>query len=141
MAEEDEEAGKAFRKAQQKVIVFNLGFKPSPMPQFILLIRENLDRYPMPQEQLKGIVNAHVQWARDLSAKGIFKDGNGIKSDGRLIELMNGDLIVQPVRDRHEGVGGYYIIEADDLDAAVEIAKTCPTYKDGDLVEVRELGA
>lgn len=111
------------------------------MAQFILLIRENLSKYPMPQEQLDALVNAHVEWAKELSAKGIFKSGNGIKSDGRLIEMINGDLIVQPLRDVREGVGGYYIIEVKDLHEAVEIAKGCPTYKEGDLVEVRELGA
>ena len=95
----------------------------------------------MPQQQLDTIVNAHVEWAKELSAKGIFKSGNGIKSDGRLIEMINGDLIVQPLRDMREGIGGYYIIEVKDLHEAVEIAKGCPTCKEGDLVEVRELGA
>ena len=40
-----------------------------------------------------------------------------------------------------EGIGGYYIIEAENLDAAVEIARQMPTYNQGDLVEVRELGS
>jgi len=111
------------------------------MAQFILLIREDLSRYPMPQEQLNDIVKAHIKWAEQLTALGIFKGGNGIASDGRLIEMINGDLVVQPIRDVREGVGGYYIIEAKDLQAAVEIAKDCPTYKDGDLVEVRPLGS
>ena len=111
------------------------------MPQFILLIREDLSRYPRPEEELKAIIKAHSDWARQLAAKGIFKDGNGIGSEGRLIEMINGDLIVQPIRDVREGVGGYYIIEANTLHDAVEIAKQMPTYKDGDLVEVRELGA
>lgn len=110
------------------------------MPQFILLIREDLSKYPRPKEELKAIIQAHSDWARELSAKGIFKDGNSVGSEGRLIEMINGDLIVQPIRDVREGVGGYYIIEADNLYAAVEIAKQCPTYKDGDLVEVRPLG-
>ena len=111
------------------------------MAQFILLIREDLSRYPMPQEQLNAIVGAHIKWAEDLVARGIFKSGNGIASDGRLIEMVNGDLIVQPIRSVREGIGGYYIIEAKNLETAVEIAKECPTYKDGDLVEVRPLGA
>ena len=64
------------------------------MPQFILLIREDLSRYPRPEEELKAIIKAHSDWARELAAKGIFKDGNGIGSDGRLIEMINGDLIV-----------------------------------------------
>ncbi len=111
------------------------------MPQFILLIREDLSRYPIPHEELNAITGEHIKWANDLTARGIFKGGNGIASSGRLVEMVNGDLIVQPIRDLHQGIGGYYIIEARDLDAAVEIAKECPTYKDGDLVEVRPLGS
>lgn len=111
------------------------------MPQFILLIREDLSKYPRPPEEMKAIVGAHIKWANELTARGIFKDGNGIQSDGRLIEMVNGDLVVQPIRDIRTGVGGYYIVEAKDLQAAVEIAKECPTYKDGDLVEVRQLGS
>ena len=114
--------------------------KLTAMAQFIFLIREDLTKYPMPQEELNAIVAAHMKWADDLAARGIFKGGNGIQSDGRLIEMVNGDLVVQPIRDVHQGIGGYYLIEAKDLQAAVEIAKECPTYKDGDLVEVRQLG-
>ena len=115
--------------------------KITAMAQFILLIREDLTKYPIPQDQLNTIIRAHMKWAEDLTARGIFKAGNGIASEGRLIEMVNGDLIVEPLRDVHQGVGGYYIIEAKDLQTAVEIAKECPTYKDGDLVEVRPLGA
>ncbi len=111
------------------------------MPQFILIIREDLSLYPRPEAELNAIVAAHIEWAQKLTARGIFKGGNGIQSDGRLVEMINGDLIVEPIRDVREGIGGYYIIEARDLDAAVEIAKECPTYKDGDLVEVRPIGA
>ena len=111
------------------------------MPRFILLIREDLTKYPRPQEELDAIVNAHVTWARKLAERKVFVDGNGINSEGRLIEMINGDLIVQPIRDKIEGVGGYYIIEVKDLYEAIEIAKECPTYKDGDLIEVRPLGA
>lgn len=111
------------------------------MPQFILLIREDLTKYPRPAEEMNAIIEAHVGWARALLAQGIFKDGNGIKSEGRLLELKNGEVVVQPLRDVNEAVGGYYIIEADNLENAIEVAKTCPTYTQGDLVEVRELGA
>lgn len=109
------------------------------MPQFILIIREDLSCYPRPEEELNAIIKAHTNWAKELSEQGIFKDGNGIGSDGRLIEMINGDLIVQPIRDVREGIGGYYIIEVANLAAAVDVAKTCPTYKDGDLVEVRQI--
>jgi hypothetical protein len=43
------------------------------------------------------------------------------------------------LRDVKEGVGGFYIIQAESFDAAVEIAKECPTFSDGDKIEVRPL--
>jgi len=109
------------------------------MAKFILFIREDLTAYPRPEAELTALIKAHSQWARELQAQGIFIDGNGIGPDGRLIEMINGDLIVQPVRDARQGIGGYYIIEASDFHQAVEIAKACPTYAAGDLVEVRPI--
>ncbi len=38
-----------------------------------------------------------------------------------------------------ERVTGYSIVEADDLDAAIEIARGCPILADGGSVEVAEL--
>jgi len=111
------------------------------MAQFILIIREDLSKYPRPEAELRNLVNAHSNWARELAAKGIFKDGNGIKSSGKLLELIDGEVVSGPIRDVKEGIGGYYIIEAENLDAAVEIARQMPTYNQGDLVEVRELGS
>lgn len=109
------------------------------MAHFILLIREDLTRYPLPEEELTAIIQAHRNWAKELVDKGVFVSGNGVDSDGRLIEMINGDLIVQPIRDVHDGIGGYYIVAAKDLYDAVAIAKGCPTYKDGDKIEVRQL--
>jgi hypothetical protein len=111
------------------------------MPQFILLIREDLTKYPRPEEEMKEVINAHIAWAKELSAKGIFKDGNGIKSKGNLLEMLKGEVLVQPLRDVKEAVGGYYIIDVADFESALDVAKSCPTFTYGDLVEVRELGA
>lgn len=110
------------------------------MAQFILLIREDLSKYPLTKEESDALVRAHMKWAAELSRTGIFIAGNSVAAEGRLIEMIEGEYIVQPLRDVHQGIGGYYIIEADDLAAAVEIAKQMPTYKEGDLVEVRPLG-
>lgn len=109
------------------------------MAEFILLIREDLTKYPRPEAALQSLINAHRTWAKQLTERGIFKNGYGVGSDGNLLVLQNGTLQVQPIRDMREGVGGLYIIEAPDLAAAIEIAKECPTYMDGDMVEVRPL--
>jgi hypothetical protein len=109
------------------------------MAEFILLIREDLSKYPMPEAELKSLINAHTQWAKDLSKRGIFKTGYGVDHNGKLLGLVKGKVAVKPIKDIKTGVGGFYIIEAEDLNAAIEIAKECPTYSVGDQMEVRPL--
>lgn len=43
-----------------------------------------------------------------------------------------------PYADTQEQLGGYYLIEADDLDKAIEWAKACPAAKNG-TIEVRPI--
>ena len=84
-------------------------------------------------------MDAHTKWAKDLSKRGIFKTGYGVDHNGKILGLKSSNLVLEPLRDVKEGIGGFYIIDAKDLEAAIEIAKECPTYKDGDQVEVRPL--
>lgn len=44
-----------------------------------------------------------------------------------------------PFVDAKEHLGGYYLVEADDLDAALEIAARIPAARMGGAVEVRPL--
>ncbi|MGD1057856.1 MAG: YciI family protein [Solirubrobacteraceae bacterium] len=44
-----------------------------------------------------------------------------------------------PFPETKEALGGYYLFEADDLDAAIELAARVPTARMGGAVEVRPL--
>jgi YCII-related domain len=51
---------------------------------------------------------------------------------------ISGDIITDgPFIDSKEVVAGFYVIEAEDLDAALAIARTNPVVHDGGGVEVR----
>ena len=52
------------------------------------------------------------------------QDGKTLTTDG-------------PFVDTKEAVGGYFIFEADDLDAAIEIASRVPAARLGGAIEVR----
>jgi hypothetical protein len=55
------------------------------------------------------------------------------------VRTGNGDALTTdgPFAETKEALGGYYLVEADDLDAAVEIAKRIPATRMGGAVEVR----
>ena len=52
------------------------------------------------------------------------QDGRTLTTDG-------------PFVDTKEALGGYFILEADDLDAAIEIASKVPAARIGGAIEVR----
>ena len=53
-------------------------------------------------------------------------DGNTLTTDGPFVELK-------------EAIGGYLMFEADDLDAAIELAARIPAARLGGAIEVRPL--
>ena len=57
------------------------------------------------------------------------------------VRVENGEtlLIDGPFIDAKEHVGGFAIVEADDLDAALEIAASVPVARLGGAIEVRPL--
>ena len=57
------------------------------------------------------------------------------------VRVQNGETLLTdgPFIDAKEHLGGYYLVEADDLDAALEIAARVPAARMGGAVEVRPL--
>jgi hypothetical protein len=55
------------------------------------------------------------------------RDGKTLTTDGPFVELK-------------EAVGGYLFFEADDLDAAIELAARIPAARMGGAIEVRPIG-
>ncbi|RDI49361.1 YciI family protein [Nocardia mexicana] len=57
------------------------------------------------------------------------------------VRVQDGDALVTdgPFADTKEVFGGYYLLEADDLDAAIEIAVKVPAARLGGSVEIRPI--
>jgi hypothetical protein len=57
------------------------------------------------------------------------------------VRVQEGETLVTdgPFADTKEVFGGYYVLEADDLDAALEIAARLPAARLGGSVEVRPM--
>ena len=57
------------------------------------------------------------------------------------VRVQNGETLLTdgPFVDAKEHLGGYYLVEADDLDAALELAARIPAARMGGAIEVRPL--
>jgi hypothetical protein len=57
------------------------------------------------------------------------------------VRIRDGEMLLTdgPFVDAKEHVGGFYLVEADDLDGALEIAARIPAARMGGAIEVRPL--
>ena len=66
--------------------------------------------------------------------------GGGHLQPAETATTVRANLIVDgPYADTKEVLGGYYVFEASDLDAALEVAQRIPAVRLGGAVEVRPL--
>lgn len=107
------------------------------MAQYMILIYENENAYGDPtQDEWKQAMEAHGRFAGQVGEKGGKILGGEALQPSSTATSIRGDVVTDgPFAETKEGLGGFYLIEARDLDHALDIAKLCPAPFGG--VEVR----
>ena len=82
----------------------------------------------------------YMAFTQDLSSAGKNKGGNALQQSAAAstVRVRNGKTMVTdgPFAETKEQLGGYYLVEAKDLDEAISIAARIPGAKHGSI-EVR----
>lgn len=111
------------------------------MPEFIILMEEDDHAWGKlsPEEQEK-LLKLYFAWVDQLRAKKIFKYGAPLGGEGRVLQVVEGAVVDGPFTETKEVLTGFFIIEAANLEAAVEIAQGCPALTHAERVVVRPVG-
>ena len=110
--------------------------------KYALFIYENESAYDADKSgsNAQAIVGQHMAFAQGLGAKRL--GGAGLKSTATAttVRTAAGKKTVHdgPFAEAREQLGGFYLIEAADLDEAIGIAKKIPLLQDG-AIEIRPL--
>jgi hypothetical protein len=108
--------------------------------KFMLLLRGGISNRDLSPEQLQAQIEKYMSWIDSLRKKGHFLAGEPLEEQGKILSGRNAQTITDgPFTESKEEVGGYFIISARDLDAAVEISKDCPIFENGGTMEVRPI--
>ena len=99
--------------------------------------REEFER--LPAEKQQAIVEEYL--AIGQSPEIIGSDQLQPVETATTVRVENGEVLLTdgPFVDAKEHLGGYCLVEADDLDVALEIAARIPAARMGGAVEVRPL--
>jgi hypothetical protein len=107
------------------------------MAQYLILIYENEASYASATpEQLGQVHEAHTRFAEQIAELGATMLGGNALQPTMTATSVRDDVVTDgPFAETKEALGGYYLIEAADLDQALAVAKLCPARFGG--VEVR----
>ena len=109
--------------------------------QYLLLLhaQESGFTHMTPEQQQQGMA-AYMAYTEALIKAGAFKGSNRLQfvSTATTVRVVDGktQVLDGPYADSKEQLGGYFLIDVPDLDAALSWAARCPGASHG-VVEVR----
>src|SRR4051794_59865 len=111
--------------------------------QYLLLIYDDEQLWAkLPPEERDGLYAEYMAFSTELRASGAMLGGNQLTptAAGRRLRVRDGETVVTdgPFAETKEQLGGYYLVEAETLDEALEWAGKIPSARLGSI-EVRPL--
>ena len=111
--------------------------------KFLLIVHHNESSFAAMSDEVKrSLLAESVQVTRDLHAKKQYVHASPLmpSAAGARVSVRDGkaSVIDGPFVETHEHIGGYFLIHADSLANAVEVAKRIPGARLG-YVEVRQV--
>jgi hypothetical protein len=110
------------------------------MRYMLLICSDEKVEAAVPEAEMSAIVQGHMRFAEELRKSGKMVLGERLRpeADASRIRLKAGQrqVIDGPFAETKEVLGGFYVIECDDKQEAVEWAKKIPLRPDS-FVEVR----
>jgi hypothetical protein len=112
--------------------------------RYMLLIYKDEKLWEEMSEQEKGaIFQQAVEFSESLWKSGVYQAGDPLQptSTATTVRMQNGKTVMTdgPFAEAKEQLGGYSIVEAEDLDEALAIAVRHPLLRAGLSIEVRPI--
>jgi hypothetical protein len=111
--------------------------------QYLLMIYNNeAGMAAAPKEAVSQMSAAYAAYAQAMGKAGVVLGGNRLRpsAEATTVRVKGGktEVLDGPYADTKEQLGGYYLIDVPDLDAALSWAARCPTASNG-TIEVRAI--
>ena len=112
------------------------------MRYMLLICSDDKAAPPTPRAEMEAIVQGHRRFADELQAAGKMVVGERLRPDGDAsrirVKAGHRQVMGGPFTETKEALGGFYLIECDTKQEAVEWAKKIP-LREGGFIEVRPI--
>lgn len=108
------------------------------MKKYMLILIDQVDAYnDMSAEDMQKEIEMHMKWIEDLGDR--FDSGEALQPETKSISGSDKVVTDGPFIESKELIGGFYILNANSMEEATELAKGCPVLELGSRIEVREV--
>jgi len=99
-----------------------------PMPKFMLIAGgADVDKRSGNPKIAPMMLERYMAWIQGLRDSGRYVGSYKLYDQtGRRLTIRGGEVIDGPFIESKDAVGGIFVIDAESLDAATEIARSCP---------------
>jgi hypothetical protein len=105
--------------------------------EYMLLFRGAQWDKGLAPEEIQKIVGQWYAWLDRLTVAGKIKGAQPLEREGKIVSGKGRTVADGPFAESKEAIGGYFLLQVNDLNEAVEVAKECPALEYGVTVEVR----
>jgi hypothetical protein len=109
------------------------------MKEFMFIFTNNPGRPQPTPAEMQANMQLWFAWIDKLKAKELYVGGEALMPGGKMVTGKKALVTDGPFAESKEIVGGYFIVKADSLEAAAELAKDCPDLPQDGKVQVREV--
>jgi|ERR1700722_20405452 hypothetical protein len=106
--------------------------------EYLLIFRNTGWHTNLSPDEIHQNMARFTQWFERLNNAGRFKGGGPLGHYGKILTGKNA-VTDGPFAESKEAIAGFFLIRADSLEEAVEIAGGCPGLEYGQTVEVRAM--
>jgi hypothetical protein len=112
--------------------------------KYILLIHDDEATWgALSEEERSQLFKEYMEFGDELQSKGVMRGGEQLQptSTATTVRVKDGKTLTTdgPFAETKEQLGGYYVIECENLDQAVSAAAMIPSTRIGGVIEVRPL--
>jgi hypothetical protein len=106
--------------------------------EYLLLFRGKEWWNGLSPEELRNTIEQIKDWFNQLTESGRLKAAQPLAREGAVVSGKNGTIVADgPFAESKEVIGGYVLLQANSIDEAISVARSCPTLKFGMQAEVR----
>ena len=110
------------------------------MNSYLILLHESNNMPELSPEEMQAVISRYKAWGQRIRATGNYLSSGKLESTGRVVRVEAGKTRISdgPFTETKDVLGGYYLVQAESYEKAVELCHDSP-HLDFGAIEVRRI--